>query len=227
MSSADTILQAEHGPCLHCFKPLELVVTGKDVPCFSLAFLGNLVNRNDHASEDQFCCSHCGFAIDVASYQALQNQSLAVLVTKSFDTSSTSDDDISALSAPTGLPNENIDKEPSHGEEYESLAGLIIAEKYYSETCQGCRTSLSRNWRFCPHCGIYLEETSSSTEASTNGSFDNSEDSFGHLLIDRSRSSDCETWMGAVRQRQVRHPQSNSIGRTQAIFRVDTYCKAG
>jgi len=182
-----TIRQDEIGPCLHCRRPLHLVASDSaESPCFfNLPFW---ITRKDRASEDQLSCHHCGFTTDFFSYKAMQNQTMAGLITNTFDTASTTD--ISALSVPSGLPKESVDRESSKREEYESLNGLLIAEKYYSEACRSCRASLARNWRFCPNCGIYIEEeSSSSTESSSQRSGDSEVFHTGHLLIDRPLSS--------------------------------------
>jgi len=225
--SDDKILHAEYGPCPSCFHPLDLVAEKREAPCFSLLFFARF-NWNEQAQEEQMYCRHCGFTTDRTSYEALQNQSLVIVVSKSFDTSTTASDEISVLSNDTGLPNEGIENEPSHGEEYESLAGLLIAEKYYSECCRSCRASLSRNWRFCPNCGIFIEETSSSTLFSTEDSMQrsDSEESVEHLLIggfDQPQNQLCNTWIG-TRMRPVRsQDKSQYCGTTQAIFRSNGF----
>lgn len=222
--SDDEILHAEYGPCPNCFQPLDLVAEDRQAPCFSLLFFARF-NWNEHAQEKQVYCCHCGFTTDMISYEAYQNQSMVIVVSKSSETSTTASDEISVLSNTTGLPNEGIYNEPSHGEEYESLAGLLISEKYYSECCRSCRASLSRNWRFCPNCGIFIEDTSS-TAFSTDDSMhrSDSEESFEHLLIsDQPQKQLYNTWIG-TRMRPVRsQDKSQYCGTTQAIFRSNEF----
>ena len=173
------------------------------------------------AADKEVSCRHCGFHTDLASYAKMQNQSKVIDIYESIDTdtlTTTSYNEGSYLSG-CRLRVEDIDllDEPSIGKEYESLAGLHIEEKHYSECCKSCQASLSPNWRFCPHCAFSTEEIMSSfsyTDESTSmGS--QSEESFQHLLIEPKQNQIRKTRFGK-RNRLVSPDQ---VGTVISIFR--------
>lgn len=221
MSAFKPINQADFGPCLGCFRQLDLVAANREESCFRLPFLSFRISRNDKASDKVVSCRHCGFYTDLASYARMQNQSKAIDIDGSIDTdtlTTTSNNEGSFLSG-SRLLVEDID-DPSIGEECESLAGLLIAEKYSGECCKSCLASLSPNWRFCPHCGFFTEEimpSSSYTDESTSmGS--QSEESFQHLLIEPRQNQICKTRFGK-RNRLV---SPDKVGTVLSIFRIST-----
>ena len=161
MPLSDNVVKADYGPCLNCSQWLDLVRTEDLQECFLLFCLPT---RFDAASmAEQLTCRHCGFSTDLRSYNSFRGQTtMSGLISKSFDTSdSTLDDDVSEISTSLCL---RIEKEPANGrEEYQSLVDLILK----GHACLGCESPLAEDWRFCPKCGVYIEEAEQETETET------------------------------------------------------------
>ena len=216
MPSSKPVSQAEYGPCLGCFRQLDLVAADREVPCFSFPFLSFRISRNDRASDVN--CRHCGFHTDLASYSVMRNQSKVIESCRSVDTdtsTTTSYNDGSVLSGSRHLVGDIDFDETSMSEEYVSLAGLLITEKYYSECCKSCQASLAPNWRFCPNCGLYTEEIMLSFSYSTDESTSQPEECFQHLLIEPRQKQICKTQFG-TRNRPV---SPDKVGTVLSIFR--------
>jgi hypothetical protein len=146
------------GPCLCCSRPLRWIEREAQSHCFRLPFC----STNFNFSTQQLVCGHCGFVTDGESYKIFRDQQNSGLVSKSFDTSTTEEgSDVSVLTYSQPAAADELDKASRQREGYVSLAGLLVAERGRYDNCRCCATNFAgHNWRFCPTCGVYIEESS-------------------------------------------------------------------
>lgn len=155
MSSSSRNIVEVHafGPCLNCSQSIDLVRQEQLNSCFWLYFLPTRFDFSSMTRERQLACRHCGFSTDLCSYNSFRGQTIAGLISTSFDTSdSTLEDDVSEISTSLCLKIEQPIP-PNGQEEYQSLVDLILKD----HACLGCESPLASDWRFCPKCGTYVE----------------------------------------------------------------------
>jgi hypothetical protein len=105
----------------------------------------------------------CGFTSDLDSY--LKKRSLH-FASATLDSSVTSQTDLEEMSIASDVASNTLHFSPSEEHEasfapphetYVSLVDLLKASK--EETCRMCAYKVREDWKFCPNCGVYMDDS--------------------------------------------------------------------
>ena len=167
------VVDAEYGYCLSCAGyPMDLLTSKGSGQCCWMLLSSNM-------SKPMLSCRHCGFRIDqesydaysdmVALYSSASTHEHATSVSKATDESTASD--ITMASLPV-IP-EEADAETSSSLSLSSFTSSSLSSTDFLEMeppnpndkggdspCRLCSgPAVNRHqWRFCPTCGLYIEQ---------------------------------------------------------------------